>query len=42
LPSREGFPSPNIWCSVCPTFFPACLYCSYCLLVSFSFLPGWG
>jgi hypothetical protein len=24
-----------------PTLFPACLYCSYCLLVSFSFFPGW-
>jgi hypothetical protein len=24
-----------------PTLFPACLYCSYCLLVSFSFFPTW-
>jgi hypothetical protein len=24
-----------------PTLFPACLYCSYCLLVSFSFFPLW-
>jgi hypothetical protein len=38
----EGFPSPNLWCSVHPTLFPACLYCSYCLLLSFSFFPRWG
>jgi hypothetical protein len=37
----EGFPSPNLQCSVCPTLFPVCLYCSYCLLLSFSFFPGW-
>jgi hypothetical protein len=24
-----------------PTLFPVCLYCSYCLLLSFSFFPGW-
>jgi hypothetical protein len=24
-----------------PTLFPACLYCSYCLLLSFSFFPWW-
>jgi hypothetical protein len=24
---------------VCPTLFPTCLYCFYCLLVSFSFFP---
>jgi hypothetical protein len=41
LQSQEGFPSPNLWHSVCPTLFPACLNCSYCLLVSFSFFPGW-
>jgi hypothetical protein len=41
LQSREGFPSPNLQCSGCPTLFPACLYCSYCLLLSFSFFPGW-
>jgi hypothetical protein len=41
LQSWEGFPSPNLWCSVLPTLFPVCLYCSYCLLVSFSFFPGW-
>jgi hypothetical protein len=39
LQSREEFPSPNLWCSVCPTLFPVCLYCSYCLLLSFSFFP---
>jgi hypothetical protein len=38
----EGFPSPNLWCSVHATLFPACLYCSYCLLVSFSFFLGGG
>jgi hypothetical protein len=28
---------------VCPTLFPTCLYCSYCLLLSFSFFaPGGG
>jgi hypothetical protein len=26
----------------CPTLFAMCLYCSYCLLLSFSFFPGWG
>jgi hypothetical protein len=26
---------------LCPTLFLACLICSYCLLLSFSFLPGW-
>jgi hypothetical protein len=41
LQSREGFPSPNLWRSVRPTLFPACLYCSYCLLLSFSFFPWW-
>jgi hypothetical protein len=39
LQSQEGFPSPNLWCSVHPTLFPACLICSYCLLLSFSFFP---
>jgi hypothetical protein len=33
--------SPNLRRSVYPTLFPACLYCSYCLLLSFSFFPGW-
>jgi hypothetical protein len=37
LQSREGFPSPTPQCSGRPTLFPACLNCSYCLLVSFSF-----
>jgi hypothetical protein len=41
LQSGGGFPSPNLQCSVSPTLFPVCLYCSYCLLVSFSFFPGW-
>jgi hypothetical protein len=39
LQSREGFPSPNLQCSGHPTLFPACLNCSYCLLLSFSFFP---
>jgi hypothetical protein len=39
LQSGGGFPSPNLQCSVSPTLFPVCLYCSYCLLVSFSFFP---
>jgi hypothetical protein len=34
-------PSPNLWRSVHPTPFPACLHCSYCLLLSFSFFPRW-
>jgi hypothetical protein len=38
----KGFPSPPLWCSVCPTLFAMCLYCSYCLLLSFSFFSGWG
>jgi hypothetical protein len=42
LQSREGFPSPNLQRSGHPTLFPVCLYCSYCLLVSFSFFPGGG
>jgi hypothetical protein len=25
-----------------PTLFATCLYCSYCLLLSFSFFPRWG
>jgi hypothetical protein len=41
VPGR--IPFPNLQCSVHPTLFPACLYCSYCLLVSFSFFsPGGG
>jgi hypothetical protein len=42
LQFREGFPSPSLRCSVCPTLFPLCIYCSYCLLPSFSFFPGGG
>jgi hypothetical protein len=42
LQSLEGFPSPSLWRSVRPTLFPKCLYCSYCLLLSFSFFPRWG
>jgi hypothetical protein len=32
---------PPLWCSVRPTLFAMCLYCSYCLLLSYSFVPGW-
>jgi hypothetical protein len=42
LQSQEGFPSPNLRCSVHPILFPTCLFCSYCLLLSFSFPPGGG
>jgi hypothetical protein len=42
LQSQEGFPSTNLRRSGRPTLFPKCLYCSYCLLLSFSFFPGWG
>jgi hypothetical protein len=38
----EGFPSPSLRCLVCPTLFSMCLFCSYCLLLSFSFFPRWG
>jgi hypothetical protein len=41
LQSPEGFPAPNLWRSGRPTLFSACLYCSYCLLVSFSFFRWW-
>jgi hypothetical protein len=34
-------PSPTLWFSVHPTLFATCLYCSYCLLLSFFFFPGW-
>jgi hypothetical protein len=37
----EGFPSPSIQRSECPTLFAMCLYCSYCLILSFSFFPRW-
>jgi hypothetical protein len=42
LQFQEGFPSPTLQHSGCPTLFATCLYCSYCLLLSFSFSPGWG
>jgi hypothetical protein len=42
LQFREGFPSPRLWHSVCPILFATCLYCSYCLLLSFSIFPGCG
>jgi hypothetical protein len=39
VPGR--IPFPPLWHSVCPNLFATCLYCSYCLLLSFSFFPGW-
>jgi hypothetical protein len=39
--SVRDFPSPPLWHSGCPTLFATCLFC-YCLLLSFSFFPGWG
>jgi hypothetical protein len=33
----EGFPSPPLQSSGHPTLFAMCLYCSYCLLLSFFF-----
>jgi hypothetical protein len=41
LQSWEGFPSSNLRHSVRSTLFPACLICSYCLLLSFSFFSRW-
>jgi hypothetical protein len=41
LQFQEGFPSPNLRHSMRPTLLPVCLYCSYCLLLSFSFFPVW-
>jgi hypothetical protein len=41
LQFREGFPSLSLQCSVHSTLFFVCLYCSYCLLLSFSFYPRW-
>jgi hypothetical protein len=42
LQFREGFPSPPLQCTVHPTLFATCLYCSYCILLSFSFFPWVG
>jgi hypothetical protein len=41
LQFQKGFPSPTLWSSGRPTLFATCLYCSYCLLLTFSFFPGW-
>jgi hypothetical protein len=38
----EGFSSPPLWCSRRPTLFATCLFCCYCLLLSFSFFPWVG
>jgi hypothetical protein len=40
--SSVGDSPPPLRCSGCPTLFAMCLYCSYCLLLSFSFFPEWG
>jgi hypothetical protein len=37
----EGFPSPPLRCSGCPTLFATCLYCSIAYY-SVSFFPRWG
>jgi hypothetical protein len=42
LQFQEGFPSPPLRRSGCPTLFARCLNCSYCLLLSFSFFPPGG
>jgi hypothetical protein len=42
LQFREGFLFPPLQRSGCPTLIATCLYFSYCLLLSFSFFPGWG
>jgi hypothetical protein len=39
VPGR--IPFPQLQHSVRPNLFPVCLYCSYCLLLSFSFFPWW-
>jgi hypothetical protein len=38
-PGKDSLP-PSLVLSALHLF-PACLYCSYCLLLSFSFFPGW-
>jgi hypothetical protein len=38
----RDFPSPLLQLSGRPARFATCLFCCYCLLFSFSFLPGWG
>jgi hypothetical protein len=40
VPGR--IPLPHLWCSGHPTLFATFLYCSYCLLISFSFFPWMG
>jgi hypothetical protein len=37
---KNSFP-PVFGPQCTPPLFPMCLYCSYCLLLSFSFFPGW-
>jgi hypothetical protein len=39
--SVRDFPSPTLWHSGHPTLFATCLFCFYCLLVSFSFFLLW-
>jgi hypothetical protein len=36
-PGKDSLPQSSALSA--PTLFPACLYCSYCLLLSFSFFP---
>jgi hypothetical protein len=44
LQFHDGFPSPPLQHSGCPTVFSTCLFfcCCYCLLFSFSFFPWVG
>jgi hypothetical protein len=37
----EGFPLPPLWCSGHPALFATCLFCLYCLLLSFFFFFLW-
>jgi hypothetical protein len=46
LPSPAGLwgisPPPLLQHSGSPALFATCLFCCYCLLLCFSFFPGWG
>jgi hypothetical protein len=39
---KDSPPPPLFGAQGAPTLFATYLYCSYCLLISFSFFPGWG
>jgi hypothetical protein len=42
VPGRIPFPPSSALRAPCLTLFATCPYCSYCLLLSFSFFPGCG